>query len=205
MARKTLRELYSHFVARTNIMVHKYDFHLSPDPTHRDMCNAIHCDGRALMIIRLQLLWGEFCRELVTRSAIGRCRTITGTFPSRSPALSSLQAIEQAINAERRGRPPAWHSPAFALAVARRLNIQNYDQVSLALSQAAPVDDLRTIRNYVVHPSEVTRIPYVQITRRLGSPGTDPMSLLATRLPGGATRYETWVADLQAMALDAVR
>jgi hypothetical protein len=205
MARKTLRELYSHFVARTNLLVEKYDFPIPPDTSHRDMCNAIHSDGRALMIIRLQLLWGEFCRELVMRSALGGYLTITGTFPSASPALLSLQAIQQAINLERRGRPPAWHSPVFALAVARRLNIQNYDQVSLALTQASPVDDLRTIRNYIVHPSEFTRIPYVNITWRLGSPGTDPVSLLAVRLPGGATRYETWVADLQTMVLDAVR
>jgi len=169
------------------------------------MCQAINCDGRALMIIRLQLLWAEFCRELVVRSALGGYRTIAGSLLSRGSAVSNPQAIQQAVNKERKGRPPTWHSPTFVVAIARSLGIQNHGQIYMALSQVSPVDDLRAIRNYIVHPGEATRMAYEQVTWKLSALGADPVSLLAFRVPGGATRFETWVADFKLMALNAVR
>lgn len=205
MPSKTLRKLYSHFVARTDFLVSKYDYPLPlpRDAAHRDMCQAINCDGRALMIIRLQLLWGEFCRELVVRSALGGCRTVSGSLLSRGATVSAPQAIQQAV--ERRRRPPTWHITTFAVAIARILGTQNYQQIYLALTQVSPVDDLRIVRNYIVHPGETTRIAYEQVAWKLGTPEADPVSLLAFRLSGGATRFETWVADFQLMALNAVR
>lgn len=205
MAIKKLRQLYSHFVARTNQLVLKYDAPLPPDPNNKYMCPAIHNDGRAHMIIRLQLLWGQFCRELVVTSAVGGCQTITGTVLGPGAAITDPNDIKRVVNKEARGRPPPWHKPKFAVTIAQNLGTQNFRQVQLALSRVSPVDDLKTVRDYIVHPWESTRLAYMQVNRNLKAPGIDPVSLLAIQGRDGSSTFKRWVVQLQDIALDAIR
>ena len=203
MAMKKLHQLYSHFTARTNQLVTKYDAPLPPDPNNKYMCPAIHKDGKALMIIRLQLLWGQFCRELVVTSALGRCQTITGTV--LIAAVTSPNEIRRVVNKETKGRPPPWHKPVFAVTIAQNLGTQNFSQLQLALSRISPVDDLKTVRDYIVHPWESTRLAYIQVSRNLKAPRIDPVPLLAIRGKDGSSTFKNWVIQLQNMALDAIR
>lgn len=205
MPTKTLGELYSHFVARTDMLVQKYNTSPPANPVHGDICQDIVRDGRALIIIRLQLLWGQFCQELVMRSAVGGCRTITGKVLAKGTGVSSPGAIQRAVRQESSGPFPTWHSPTFSVKVAKRLGTQNYIQIYLALSQTSPVEDLNKVRNYIVHPRDATRSEYLKVAWKLSAPAAEPISLLAHRMPGGATRFETWVGDFQTMALNAVR
>lgn len=203
MAMKKLSQLYSHFIARTNQLVLKYDAPLPPDSNSKYMCHAIHNDGKALMVIKLHLLWGQFCRELVVTSALGGCQTITGTV--LGAAVTSPNDIRRAVNKETRGRPPPWHKPVFAVTIAQNLGTQNFKQLQLALSRISPVDDLKTVRDYVVHPWESTRLAYIQVSRNLKAPGVDPVPLLTIRGKNGSSTFRSWVIQLQNMALDAIR
>ena len=57
------------------------------------MCEPVHKDGRAYLVIWLQDLWGQFCRELVLRSAIGGCETRTGLRLKRVPGIKHVHDI----------------------------------------------------------------------------------------------------------------
>ncbi len=157
------------------------------------------------MIIRLQLLWGQFCRELVVTSAVGGCQTITGTVLGPGAAITDPNDIKRVVNKEARGRPPPWHKPKFAVTIAQNLGTQNFRQVQLALSRVSPVDDLKTVRDYIVHPWESTRLAYMQVNRNLKAPGIDPVSLLAIQGRDGSSTFKRWVVQLQDIALDAIR
>ena len=200
---KKLHELYSHFAARTDRLAAKYDAPLPPDSDKEYMCQPIHRDGKALMIIRLQLLWGQFCRELVVASALGKCQTITGTV--LGAAVTTPGDISRAIHRETRGKPPPWHRPTFAVTMARNLRTQNSAQLQLALSRVSPVDDLKAVRDYIVHPRELTRLAYLRVSRNLKSPGADPVTLLCIPDRDGSSTFRSWIMQIQVIALDAVR
>jgi hypothetical protein len=186
-------------------LVIKYDAPLPPDPKNKYLCSAIHTDGRALMIVRLQLLWGQFCRELVVTSALGGCQTITGTVLGPGAAVTSLNDIKRVVKKETKGRPPPWHKPRFAVTIAQNLGAQNFRQLQLALSRVSPVDDLKIVRDYIVHPWKSTRLAYIQVSRNSKASGINPVSLLAIRESNGNNIFKNWVIQLQNMALDAIR
>lgn len=197
---RALQDLYSHFVSRTNFLVRTYEA-----PLASDTCTVIHAYGRTKVLIRLHYLWAEFCRELVTRSALGSCRTLTGNLLVRVPGVSAWNDIER-VAKEKAGRGyPPWHHASFALGVANRLAVQNFAEISLGLAAISPADDLTDIRNYIIHPNQRTRLAYNKLTYRLGIRGLSPDVLLASRQSGGATLFETWAADLQILAFNAVR
>jgi hypothetical protein len=175
------------------------------DPNNKYLCPGVHKDAGAFMLVRLQLLWAEFCRELVMTSALGGCQTVTGTVLGPGAAVTSPNDIKQVVDNETRGRPPPWHIPNFAVTIAQNLGAQNFRQLQLALSRVSPVDDLKVVRNYIVHPWKPTRLAYVQVSRNLGAPGIDPVSLLAIRDSNGNSMFRNWVIQLQNIALDAIR
>ncbi len=200
MAMRALHELYAHFVSRTDFLVRKFEA-----PLASDACIPIHADGRMRMLIRLQHLWAEFCRELVTRSALGGCQTLSGRLLGRVSGVSDWRDIERTAWKESNRRPPPWHQPKFTLGVANKLAVQNLAQISLGLGAVSPADDLTDIRNYIVHPNERTKLAYNRVTYKLGARGLEPDMLLTSRQIGGATLFEAWVAELQTVAFNAIR
>lgn len=200
---KKFHQLYTHFLARTNHLVSKYDAPIPPDSDSSYMCPVIHNDGKAFMIVRLQLLWGQFCKELIENSALGRCQTLNGTV--LRGVVSGPRDIRRVVNRETGGKPPPWHRPMFAVTMAHNLNTQNYSQLQLALSHVSPADDLKTIRDYIVHPWKLTRMAYDNLSVILQAPGIDPTSLLSMRGVGGNSTFRNWVTELQNIALDAIK
>jgi hypothetical protein len=94
----------------------------------------------------------------------------------------------------------------FSIDIARNLRIDNYGQVSMALGGISPIDHVINIRNYVVHPDERSRIRYENTLRSIGiMVKTDPISLLRSRVVGGASLLEQWVSDLQTLAVNAMQ
>lgn len=197
---RNLSELYTRFAQRTDLLVRDFDA-----PSLARTCTAIHAEGQVRLLIRLQHLWAEFCRELITRSALGSCRTISGSLLTRVPRVNKVRDILGFAKKESKGGFCPWHDPVFALGVANRLAVQNLSQMSLGLGAVSPANDLTAMRNYAVHPNKRTRTHYEQVTYKIGIPGAQPAELLATRQTGGATLFETWVADLQLIALIASR
>ena len=205
MAGRALTELYARFLTRTNQLVQTFGSPVPPAPPFRESCLQLHVYGRLNLVVRLQVLWAEFCRELVERSALGGCRSLGGKVLPRAPGVSGLSDIRKIALAESGRRPPPWHLTWFAVRVARRVGVQNLVEIRNGLSAVSAVDDLVAVRNYVVHPNEKTRVEYARVARRANCAGAAPQGLLATYQTGGATLFEAWVADLQTMALNAIR
>lgn len=66
---------------------------LPADPTEMAVCAPVHHDGLLFLMVRLQHLWGEFCRELVVRLAIGGCVTRTGMYVSPVPEVKRVSDL----------------------------------------------------------------------------------------------------------------
>ena len=200
-----MRERYAHFVARTDSLVSGLGSPLPQNRPYSETCPPIHKYGRLKLVIRLQLLWGEYCRELVVSSALGDTHTLSGKLLTRVAGVSRATDIVNVATIVSNGRPPPWHQPGFTVRVAARLDVQNLFEIRQGLSAVSPADDLRAVRDYVVHPNRRTKVRYLTVAQRLGSHTAGPDSLLSTLLPGGATLFEAWVADLQTIALIAAQ
>lgn len=205
MSVRSLRERYAHFVSRTDSLVNDFDSPTPQNRPHSETCPPIHEYGRLKLVIRLQMLWGEYCRQLVVSSAIGDTHTLGGKALTRVGGVSSATDILNVARTESGGRPPPWHRPTFAVRVAARLGVGNLFEIQQGLSAVSPTDDLLAVRNYLVHPTEDTKVKYVTVARKYRSLGAGPDALLSTLLPGGATLFEVWVAELQTIALIAAR
>ena len=181
---------------------------LPADPAEMAVCEPVHRDGSLFLVVRLQHLWGEFCRELVVRSAIGGCVTRTGLYVPPAPEANHVRDLPDiARRFSRRsftGPGSLWEVPSIAIERARDLQVANYRQVSLGLSAVNVIGYLKPVRNFIVHPSASSVSGYDQAARSLGFPGLSPIRLLNQRLPGGATIFEDWVSELETAAWNAV-
>ncbi len=204
MAVRALGTLYGRFVGRTDSLVLRFASPLPPDRPFKETCSEIHRHGKRELVIRLQVAWGEFCRELVSRSALGS-RSVSGMLLTRPPGVSGEADVRAAAKAESGGIHAPWHKPKFATRVAKRLGVQNLTSIQSGLSAFSAVDNVLAVRNYIVHPSKGTKLAFAKVAHKFAPPGVEPDQLLGTLQPGGATLFETWVADLQTMAKNAVR
>ena len=151
-------------------------------------------------------LRGEFCRELLVRSSVGGFSTIGGTQLPQVVGISHPRDVDRVAQQTLGRSTIAWHVPQLAGRVTRTLSPANETQIVTALSSTSPVDDIRTIRNYIVHPNAGTRSRYSAVARRYGVFDSDPDVLLSANISlGNITRFEYWIIQLQAVALNAGR
>ena len=205
MRSKPLLHLYGAFLSRSHALDSRLAVQLPAHPQEAKMCLLVHGDALIFLAIKLQHVWGEFCRELVVRSTLGNCSTRSG---QRVPPSSGALRVRDLPNISRLpfwGRGTYWEDPKFALRQARRLNVVNYQSISLGLTSASSVlDELKTVRNFITHPNRSTAAEYTQLTRTKGLRGLSPEQFLQERTPGGATIFENWTRQLATAAWNAV-
>ena len=202
MAANTLGKLYFRFASRLERMYERY--RIEPEVFDR---HPERRDGRLFCVVRLQHLWGEFCRELITRSSIGGAHTMEGTCLPRVSGVRQWKDVEE-IARETTGRrlDVPWHIPEQSARITRKLAPKNATQIVTALSSVSPIDEIRAIRNYVVHPNRNTRVKYDAAARRAGALDPDPDILMTSKVyPGNITRFEYWTTQIQIVALEASR
>ena len=192
MAKRTLHSYCGRFVTQTHRLVHAVCA-----PTTAPSCELPHIYSALFSVVRLQSIWGEFCKRIIIESALGNVSTLNGNLlPVQFKRAKELDGIDQQIS---------WHIPKYALKQARKWQIKNYNQVSLGLS-SAPMNEVNVLRNYLVHPGKnsseklKSSTPIFRIEF-----GNDPHSYLSDLLPGGLTRFETWVEKMNISALEAIR
>lgn len=186
-------------------MVRKFGTPLPPSRPFNSSCRPLHRDGQALLIIRLDHLWATFCQTLVTRSALGNVRTLSGLLIPGVAGIASSADVQRVALQVSRGRQPPWHNASYTVQVAHTLGLANYNQISTSIGAVSPINDLIGIRNYIVHPNYRTIVAYQRIITRLGVSSRDPVDFLSLIQLGGATLFETWVSQLQIVAEAAVR
>ena len=203
MAHERASELLGRFLFKTNMLTQSLASPLPMDPGERDRCDPIHLESRAFLVIRLVALWGEFSRMLVVRSALGDFELVSGQLISPAPGIRKMDDVRSNAKEDIDGTRAHWHWPTFALTVAQNLRLVNYNQINLGLG-SANISELVSVRNFIVHPSKNSRVPFENASRSLGVTSTRPDAVLTARRPGGATVFETWVADLQNSGRNAV-
>ena len=115
-----------------------------------------------------------------------------------------VEKIARETTGRRRDVP--WHIQEQSARIALKLAPKNATQIVTALSSVSPIDEIRAIRNYVVHPNRNTRVKYDEAARRAGALDPEPDILLTSKVyPGNVTRFEYWAAQIRIIALDASR
>lgn len=199
-----LKDTYDKFLAHTYVLLQEFDTPLPKDRRAYERCEPVHHSGRAYLLIRLQHLWGEFCRVIVTRSAVGGCARLGGGIIAPAPRIVSVHNVETIIGRTYVGPGSQWDVPKWAVAKASTLNIANYNEVSLGLS-SAPASEVTAVRNYLVHPNIRTRAEFSLVANRLGVPGLSSDDLLRKKYAGGASQLETWIDLYRIAASNAIK
>lgn len=159
-----------------------------------------------LVVIRLHDEWGLKCRSIVIKSAIGSFRTRSGRILPRSPALggnkSALEAIRKLWTSKRkmsRSWEPRWHEPYEATRAARLLKVGNEQNLLASFGAGPSPENLRIVRNVIVHSSPNCWYTFQQFASSLGfHPGITPVELACTRTLYTGERYiQTWINDLR--------
>lgn len=178
---------------------------MPPHRTDEMPCEEIHADGRAHLICRLQILWAEFSRELIVKSAIGGCRTRNGRVLSSAPQVKTVADVSNVLGAKSGLQSPhmKWEEAEFSVRCAQTLRLGNVEEINRGLG-SAQISNIKTLRNFLVHPNKRTRTRYEQVARDLAMPGLRPDELLSQRTLGGPTMFETWIERLLIAASNAV-
>ena len=207
---KSLTHLYGSFSRRSSSLAIKRSTPFPVDPVERDSCEPIHQDGVSFLVVRLQTLWAEFCRELILRSAIGGCATRTiQSLPAASNVkiVKDVQTIVETQSPKGKfvGFGARWEEPTYAIQQAQKLRVANFQNISLGLGSAATdCTNLKVVRNFIVHPNQHTRGRYDQMALVLGFYGLAPSELVNQRPQGGPTIFDYWVMNLENAARNAV-
>lgn len=206
MRKEYLAKLYGRYETRSQSLNERFAAKLPADTTQKTACKAIHQDGRAYSVIRLQLLWGEFCKELIVKSAIGGCATRTNQTLDRVISVKNVSDILGIIKLKDLSSQAAkWEEPDFAIKKAEALDVKNLNSIQLGLGRASGVaNNIKCVRNYLVHPNRNNGNKYIGMARILGFRNMPPDQLLFQILTGGETVFENWLSTLSAAAWEAV-
>ena len=182
----TLSELYERFVVSTNALVRRFDVDVPGCAPFDSTCPMIHEDGQALLVVRLQNSWADFCRDLIDISASNDTRCVR--------KAAKYVVCDMGLGY------PVWHSSEFVVRVAERLTLTNMDRISLHIGASISPSHVTNVRNYIVHPTSRNESKYRRVAAAEGVPRADVGTLLNVRSPGGATLFERWVGNLQRTA-----
>ena len=203
MATRKLGSLYSRFLVRTEQLSDAFFAPLPQDPKEAAQCQFVHAAGDVQIINRLLVLWGEYCRNLVIQSAYGNVLTLQGNRLSTIPGINGFSDLRAKLGVDISAGPGTkWDEPTWAVQRARQLAPANFTQINLGVG-FAPIDPLRVLRNYLVHPNEHTKGRYQDLAIQLGYPGRQPNELLKSNLQMGQTVFESWIAEFQIAAYNA--
>ena len=207
MAQRNLAELYGRFCGRTDALLRDFLVEAPGTLTQFGETPAVTIVGysRGFLVNRLFHLWGEFCRLVVIQSALGGCRTLSGTILNNAPNISHVSDIPPIINARAIAGPGLfWGAPTWTTQRANTLQLANRSHISLGV-WSAPYDTWRRVRNFVIHPNPHTRAEFDVVAFRYSLIGAEPGDLLLLRLPGGGTVMESWLQDFKDAALNVIR
>ena len=203
---KPLTSLYARYATRNRALRERFFAELPVGAEAESICGPIHKDGRAYLVIRLQHLWGEFCRELLVRSAFGGSVTRTGQTLPRAAEMRHIADIRCAMSLKEFSGPRNnWENPVFTIGKAELLQVANRSNMDLGLgSVSVELESIKSVRNYLTHPNERTNRRYAQLVKEFGFEPLSPDQFLTQRLVGGDTVLEYWLSTLNRAAWTAV-
>ena len=202
-----LTSIYGGFRVRTDSLLD--EFLVAAPHTPREIgsvsLEVVLRHSRAYLVNRLFHLWSEYCRQVIVASTLGNCQTLNGITLTRPPHIKNIYDILSVIRKKHIAGPGLrWGDPSWTFNNLRKIQPANIQQISLGIG-SAPYDDLRHVRNFIIHSNSLTRREFNRVALRYSLFDATPDDLLFYRLPGGGTLMEYWVRVFQFAALDTVR
>lgn len=164
----------------------------------------------AFCVIKLHDQWNARCRELILKSALGNCSTLSGRMLPGSTSINPLQQLRNTWSPRKAmdvSWEPEWHVPAVSERAARLLNIANYSTVANAISAITVIEDLRWTRNSMVHELPRTyRMFRVAQLMRFNPAKYCPSDYAVQRIPGTINLIiDGWMDELKLALRAAIK
>ena len=185
----TLSTLSRDFTDSTDALIRRFDIPVPSVAPYDSTCPMAHEDGQALLVVRLQNSWADFCRNLIRTSMANETR---------------FRKAARSVAKEMGDRYPVWHKPEFIVRLARHAALTNQEGINLHLGANLSASHVTNVRNYIIHPGSHTEAKYREVAAAQGVPGADVRTLLNVRAVGGASLFERWVRDLQRTASNSI-
>ena len=162
--------------------------------------------SKEMCVVKLNDMWSKYCRNLIIISAVDKPRTITGTTVITSNVVKKYKDVmpflRRKFNRKNILWEPKWHIAHEAIKAAHELSISNYQTISSAIgAQCSPADEIRIVRNYIVHQNKETARKYIGILINYNIPqNTAAVKMLEEFMILGVNLFEYWIRKLQIMA-----
>ena len=203
MAVRNLESMYRRFCRRTDHILTAFQTPLPSNPQDAESCQPVHSAGEVQLLNRLLVLWGEYCRNIVIISAIGRVATINGTLLTPAQGIKNFSDVRNRLGRKAGAGPGTkWDYPDWALQQASTLSPANMSRITTGLT-GTQVDSVRIVRNFLVHPNELTKGSYLTLARNLGYVQIEPKDLLIEYDSAGNRLLELWINQFQISAYEA--
>jgi len=200
---KSLARIAGRFEQACLALDHKMAHALTIYPSNPIIAKSII----AFCVIKLHDQWNARCRELIVRSALGNCRTLSGVVLPRSVPVNPLQILRNVWSIHgvmASSWEPDWHVPSVSVRAAGLLGIANYHTVTNAISAVTIVENLRWTRNAVAHELPRTYKMFRSIQAFwFNPPSYCPSDYAIQRVPGTTDLIiDKWMDELK-LALKA--
>lgn len=207
MAERTLASFYRKFYSKTDFLLRNF-LVVSPAPLVElsgASADVLLKHSRGYLVNRLFHLWSEYCRHVIVASALGGYTTVSGSFLVRAPQIQNISDILTTARLPSIAGPGVrWGDPKWTSDKLRMINPVNRQQIMLGVG-AAPYEDFRRVRNFVIHSNPHTRPLFDSVALSYSLIGIEADDLLLHRLAGGGSIMEMWIKGFQIAALNAVR
>ena len=207
MTQRRLTSFYASFQGRTDLLLS--DFLLTPACLQARRAGisvgTLLVYSRAFLVNRFFHLWSEFCRHVVTASSLGGYRTLNGVLLTNAQGIGSVSDILHTIKETSITGPGLrWGDPVWTMRMANKIRPTNLQEIQLGVG-AVPYDDVRRVRNFIIHSNPHTRLEFDSVAVKHALIGVNADELLLHRLAGGGTLMESWIREFQHAALNSVR
>ncbi len=184
------------FVKRTEVLRANFESALerARNGEYASSCAVKFC------VISLVDCWSDFHRSVILSSAVGGVRTASGALLPSSPIRSKSAALLAAkTNTKGKiGNEPRWHDADQSIAVAKKLNIANFSNYSLAVGDAnSPADQVRTVRNFFCHERSDCAEKLRSAKWFSKSMDLSPVGVSGIIRKDGRVNFGFWVDELQ--------
>lgn len=174
-----------------------------------------HVDG---CVVSLWDAWNRFLRQVVLLSCSDATIGSRGGFYTPSIKRNEEEVLNYlSVNARRLGlrmfdREPNWHNVTQLAAITLELGLANSSQIIGAVGVsgielgnagriANPIEDIRTVRNFIAHKTKTNLIKFQRLA--LSGASEHVHSYLWSKTVGGVERFSEWVTAMCVVA-DAV-
>ena len=156
-------------------------------------------------VVQMQIEWELFVRHLILDSATGKFEDRNGTVQSHlSIRVSSREAASHLLISQygrRRRFEPKWIDTGEVVDAAKLLRLSNESNIALSLGvHPWELDDLRCVRNFIVHRSKSSAI---ELRSRHFSTLSGPYSAAAivrSFSSSGVRYYKSWSDFMKTVA-----